>query len=140
MDRIRERIKTAASALTALQEVIGLENVSVIQRDAAIQRFEYTVEAIWKAARIYLLDEEGLDAASPKRVLRECHKVGLLSEEETALGLQMVDDRNLTSHTYHEGLAISIYSRLEDYARLMHKWLQAIEEHIGPGEERAECR
>ena len=91
--------------------------------------------------RIYLFGSRARGepvASSDCDIGRECHKVGLLSEDETVLGLQMVDDRNLTSHTYHEGLAISIYSRLEDYARLMQNWLQAIEDHIGPGEEEAE--
>jgi hypothetical protein len=31
----------------------------------------------------------------------------------------MVDDRNLTTHTYHEGLAAGIYEKLVGYAELM---------------------
>ena len=128
MERLRQRIETTSSALHTLREVIGTENVPVIQRDAAIQRFEYTVEALWKAARVYLLEMEGIEAASPKRVLRECRKIGLLSESEAVLGLQMIDDRNLTSHTYHQGLAERIYEQLVEYAGLMEKWLQAMQD------------
>ncbi len=123
MDKYQQRLKTAEAALKTLFEVIGLPQVSVIQRDAAIQRFEYSFEAVWKAARAYLLEVEGMDVASPKKVLRASGEIGHLSDSQVSLGLQMVDDRNLTSHTYHEGLAQSIYERLVPYAELMGTWL-----------------
>ncbi len=128
MDRHEQRIKTAEAALKTLIDILDSPGLNDIQRDAAIQRFEYSFEAVWKAARAYLFDVEGIDAASPKRVLRESRNVGLLSDEQTALGLQMVDDRNLTSHTYHEGLAQKIYEKLEIYAGLMQSWLHSMKQ------------
>ncbi len=124
MEKYQQRLKTADSALKTLFEVTGLRQASVIQRDAAIQRFEYSFEAVWKAARAYLLEVEGIDVASPKKVMRVSGEIGLLSEEQVSLGLQMVDDRNLTSHTYHEGLAQRIYEQLPPYAELMGVWLE----------------
>jgi len=123
MDKYRQRLKTADAALKTLSELAGLRKASIIQRDAAIQRFEYSFEAVWKAARAYLLEVEGIDVASPKKVVRASGEIGHLSEEQVVLGLQMVDDRNLTSHTYHEGLARRIYERLHAYAALMGVWL-----------------
>lgn len=130
MDRYQQRLKTAETALKTLFEVIGLPRVSVIQRDAAIQRFEYSFEAVWKAARTYLLEVEGIDVASPKKVLRASGEIGQLSEDQVSLGLQMVDDRNLTSHTYHEGLAQRIYDRLPPYAQLMGEWLAKMKSSV----------
>jgi nucleotidyltransferase substrate binding protein (TIGR01987 family) len=130
MERLYIRIASASKALTALREVVGIGDVSAITRDAAIQRFEFTFEAVWKAAKLYLKEIEGLDIGSPKGVLRASLEVGLLSENETSLGLEMVDDRNLTSHTYNEGLAVSIYERLDDYARLLSIWLKRMKERI----------
>ena len=127
MDRYEQRLKIAEAALQTLFEVVGMENVSEIYRDAAIQRFEYSFEAVWKAARTYLFEIEGIDVASPKKVLRQSRNLGLLSDEQTALGLQMVDDRNLTSHTYNAGLAERIYERLKDYANLMQVWLNSLQ-------------
>lgn len=69
-----------------------------IIRDATIQRFEFTVEAVWKLAQLYLREQEGLDLGSPKRVFRECFHVGILDENETQKALEMIDDRNLTIH------------------------------------------
>ena len=126
MDKLTEKLDTACNALKTLQELIGQENIPIIHRDAAIQRFEYTFEATWKAAKIYLTRIEGIEAASPKKVIRSCFQVGILTEKQTQLGLEMVDDRNLTSHTYHKGVAEGIYCRLADYAGLMQHWLDAM--------------
>ena len=57
-DLVNERIQIAQQALSAFQELVGKEQVSAVERDAAIQRFEYTFEAVWKAAQRYLLIRE----------------------------------------------------------------------------------
>ena len=44
MERLTERLAMARRALSTLQEVTRLEHPSRIERDAAIQRFEYTCE------------------------------------------------------------------------------------------------
>ncbi|MDY7036481.1 MAG: nucleotidyltransferase substrate binding protein [Thermodesulfobacteriota bacterium] len=66
MERLREKLSSAQRALSTLKELTGMENVSVITRDAAIQRFEYTFEAVWKAGKLCLKVIEGLDIGSPK--------------------------------------------------------------------------
>ncbi|WP_315863414.1 MULTISPECIES: HI0074 family nucleotidyltransferase substrate-binding subunit [unclassified Thermosynechococcus] len=126
MDRLRERLVVAQRALATLQELPLGKRTDTIIRDAAIQRFEYTLEAIWKAAQLYLREREGLDIASPKGVIRACLAVGLLTPEEGRLALKMVDDRNLTVYTYNETLADAIFSRLAQHAMLMDRWLAAL--------------
>ena len=71
-------------------------------------------------------DVEGLDVGSPKGVARACFQVGLLSEQQVRLALAMVDERNLTVHTYNEKLAEQIFSKLAGYAELMEVWLSEI--------------
>lgn len=126
MDRLRERLVVAQKALATLQELPLGERTDTIIRDAAIQRFEYALEAVWKVAQLYLREREGLDIASPKGVIRACLAVGLLTPEEGRLALKMVDDRNLTVHTYNETLADAIFSRLAQHAMLMDRWLAAL--------------
>ena len=79
MERLKARLSSARRALETLKELSGIEKVTVIQRDAAIQRFEYTFEAVWKAGRLYLKEVEGLDIGSPKGVIRACMKTGVLN-------------------------------------------------------------
>ncbi len=128
MERLKERLAIARRALSTLQELVRLEHPSPVERDAAIQRFEYTCEAVWKAAQRYLLEVEGISAGSPKGSIRACRDVGLLSDDQATIGLEMIDDRNLTVHTYNEAVAEDIYSHLPQYAGLLAVWLTAMEE------------
>lgn len=130
MERLRERLSVARHALSSLEELVVLERPSRVERDAAIQRFEYTCEALWKAAQRYLLVVEGLSLGSPKGCIRACRDVGLLTDEQAAVGLEMVDDRNLTVHTYNEGVAERIYRNLSHYAGLLAAWLEAMAERV----------
>jgi hypothetical protein len=66
MERTGERLALARRALGTLEELVGAPPASLLVRDAAIQRFEYTFEATWKAAQIYLREVEGLEVGSPK--------------------------------------------------------------------------
>jgi len=127
MERYRERLAVARQALGTLDEILAIAEPSKIARDAGIQRFEYTLEAVWKAAQVYLREFEGLDIGSPKGVVRACRQAGLLSEDGAMRALRMIDDRNLTAHTYNESLAQAIFGRLPEYARLMHVWLDAMD-------------
>ena len=100
---------------------------TVIVRDASIQRFEYTFESVWKVLKEYLDALEGVVCNSPKQCFREALKAGLLTVEETELCLAMTDDRNLTSHTYIEAVAASIYRKLSEYHEVMSRLLTAIQ-------------
>lgn len=134
MDRLKERIAIAHRALGTLEELLEKGLTDAIIRDAAIQRFEYTFEALWKLAQRYLQVIEGIELASPRAAIRASFQVGLLDESQTKLALEMTDDRNLTTHTHNESLADTIGSHLGAYATLMRHWLSAIEQRKAVGE------
>ena len=125
MATLSDFVASAARALATLDEVLS-EPYSVFIRDASIQRFEYTFEAVWKLLKEDLLDVEGVVCASPKACFRQALPAGLLSEEEVLVALEMTDDRNRTVHTYHEGLADRIFARLHGYRDLMRRLFEAI--------------
>lgn len=133
MERLRARLTAAQRALGTLEELSGLASPTRIERDAAIQRFEYTFEACWKAAQRYLLVVEGLSVGAPKGCIRACREVGLLADEQAVVGLEMVDDCNLTVHTYNEAIAVQIFRNLDRYARLLAHWLSAMASRIESG-------
>lgn len=107
-----------------------MDDPTDVQRDAAIQRFEYSFEAVWKAAQRYLSVVEGLETGSPKAAIRASHEVGLLDEEQAQTGLEMTDDRNLTSHTYNAVLAEAIYRRMAGHAATLRAWLEAMQKRV----------
>ena len=130
MERLKERLAVARRALGTLAGASRLVPPSQVERDAAIQRFEYTCEAVWKTAQRYLQKVEGLSIGSPKGSIRASREVGLITDEQAAVGLEMIDDRNLTVHTYNESLAEEIYRQLPSYADFLASWLTAMEERM----------
>ena len=69
----------------------------------------------------------GLELASPKSVIRACAQNALLTEADARLAMDLVDDRNLTSHTYNEVLAQAIWSRLPTHLSVLQRWVAALE-------------
>lgn len=144
MERLSLRLQTALAALETLRDALAaLETEDApapegappldklrqktIERDAVILRFQYTFETVWKAAKAYLDVIEGVDAASPKAVIRQCRLSGVLDEQDAALALRMADARNLTAHTYNEALASEIQANCRPFASLMGRWLSAMQ-------------
>ncbi len=71
-----------------------------------------------------------MECNSPKSCMRELFRNRYITEEELQELLRMVDDRNLTVHTYHEELAENLFGRLKDYARLMRKVGETLERRL----------
>ena len=115
-ERFSERQSAVLNAAARLDEIAALPETDIV-RDAAIQRFEFTFVLVWKALQLYL-EREGFESGSPRAVLKRAFIVGMISDQDEAdIWLQMLDDRNLTSHAYDEALAVRIYTRIvHDYA------------------------
>lgn len=128
MDPLERKLSNAEQALKRFQEILARPADEVI-RDSAILRFALSVETAWKAARAFIVQvnsPEKLTSASPKPIVRESQIAGLLTEAEAVAALAMMDDRNLTIHTYDEEKASELYSRLPAHAELIDLWLKAM--------------
>lgn len=116
------KLETFKKALTTLGEALDAhaqdEGDSFI-RDASIQRFEYSFELCWKACKVFLLERFGTNAPSPKECFRALRVNNLVSDAETEKLLQMVDDRNKTTHTYDEVFAKQLIERIKEYHAVM---------------------
>ena len=58
MERLKERIVLAGQALQRLHELALRVDLTEVERDALIQRFEFSFEIVWKVAKDYLSVEE----------------------------------------------------------------------------------
>ena len=126
MERLRQRLTLAEKALATLDEVETLALPDAVARDLTIMRFIYTFEACWRALQRYLNLVEGVDVETPKACMRGARDAGLLTDQETETALVMVDDRNLTVHTYNEQLAIQIIGRMAGHVSVMRSLLAAM--------------
>ena len=112
-DKLRNLLRLLALALARLESALDQPPNEFI-RDSAIQRFEFTFELFWKSLKAYA-EESGVEAYSPRDTFRTAFQLGLLQEDGT--WFQMLADRNLTSHTYNEATASSIFAHLPAYLR-----------------------
>ena len=129
---LAKKLADFGSALKRLEEAynrtieLGGNDERSFFRDSTIQRFEFTLEIAWKSIKSFLLDHEGIECRSPKGCIREFHSAGYITESEAVTLLQMIDDRNLASHTYHESLADEIFDHIGGYIPLLKKIFGAV--------------
>ncbi len=129
MEKLKKRYTTLLQAYKTLEEILesfppkdkisAPEKLIAIYRDAAIQRFEFCYDLTWKFLKLYLFEKEGIEAKSPKATFQACYKSGLTNEKETEQLLNMIEDRNLTTHIYDRATAIEISNRIEKHYQLM---------------------
>ncbi len=126
MERLTRRLRDAESALARFGEILAVEAPTDVERDAAVKRFEFTFEAVWKAAQRYLAVMEQVEAGSPGAAVRACREVGIGDEDAAEARLQAAKDRNLTSHMYREEVAAAIFARLPGHRDTLAAWFADI--------------
>src|SRR5688572_15347364 len=100
-DEIRwhQRLSNLENAMSSFLEACEQGEYSELERAGLIQLFEVSFELSWKTLKD-LLFVEGIEAKSPREVLRESHAYGILDEIDT--WLEALENRNLLAHTYDE--------------------------------------
>lgn len=118
-ERFTERQADVRESASRLTEAVAQPESELI-RDATIQRFEFTFEVVWKTLKLYL-ERQGHECGGPRPTLKKAFAENLIpTPEEADHWLQMLEDRNLTSHAYDEALASQIYQHIvRDYAPLL---------------------
>lgn len=110
-EKAKLSLKKFSSALERLGEAVAAPP-SPLRSDAVLQRFEFTFELCWKALRIHLSENEGIEVSSPKGTLKEAFRQGLIVDAEEQPFIQMLEDRNLSTHVYDEREALEIFNRV----------------------------
>lgn len=97
--RWRQRFENLSKAFSLLAEAAEATELSRLEQEGLIQRFEYTFELAWKTAKDYL-EAQGIAATYPRDVLKQAFQSGLVRDGET--WLDMLESRNMLAHTYDE--------------------------------------
>jgi len=120
-------IEKFEKALKKLKEGVKVAQTE-IERDGVIQRFEFTFELFWKTLKI-ILQYKGIEARSPRSAIKEGFRAGLLDDDE--IFLDMLEDRNLTTHIYEESTAEEIFKRIKQvYTPSLEKALTWLKERV----------
>ncbi|ASK62357.1 nucleotidyltransferase [Virgibacillus phasianinus] len=114
-------------ALARLEEALDEDDMNSLYIDGTIQRFEFTFELFWKTIK-RLLEEEGIEAKTPKETLKQAYAIDWLQDEHA--WLQMLRDRNETSYVYDENKARQIYENIVDYFPKMKRTFKQLNERF----------
>ncbi|GAB2489780.1 nucleotidyltransferase substrate binding protein [Algoriphagus taiwanensis] len=96
-----QRLDNFQKAVNLLLEVesMDLGELSQLEKEGIVQRFEYTLELGWKTLKDKM-ESDGLilDRISPKVVLKEAFQTKYIDQID--IWMEMINDRNLLSHSY----------------------------------------
>lgn len=113
MNRLEERKADYIKALSRLQDALNKDLDDDIIIDGIIQRYEFTFEQAWKVMKLYLEDQGILDEAlAPRSTIRSAFKHKVI--EDGDMWIEMMLDRNRTSHMYDEETAKQIVQSIKD--------------------------
>jgi nucleotidyltransferase substrate binding protein (TIGR01987 family) len=98
-------------------------------RDSMIQRFEFSVDLIWKFLKSYLEEKEKTipESNTPRSIFRTMCNSKLITEKESETLLDMVSNRNKTSHIYKEEISDFIAKQIPNYYKLMNNIISRIQ-------------
>jgi nucleotidyltransferase substrate binding protein (TIGR01987 family) len=132
--RWKQRFENYRRALATLQRAAALAQqrpLSELEQQGLIQGFEFTHELAWNVLKDFL-EEKGITGLIGSRdATRTAFQNGLIADGET--WMDMIKDRNLSSHTYQLALAtriandilIRFYPAFEAMARNMAGFLDS---------------
>ena len=93
-------------------ELAGQRPLSKLEEQGLIQAFEFTHELAWNTLKDFLESRGVQNLYGSKDATRKAFETGLL--ENGAVWMDMVQSRNLTSHTYDEAIAARIAAAICD--------------------------
>jgi nucleotidyltransferase substrate binding protein (TIGR01987 family) len=96
--------------------------------DLAVKRFEFTYEMAWKAIKRHL-DYEGIEALHPRACFKEAFSQKLIADQQ--VWLDMIEQRNLSSHVYSLAEIAGILRRLAEFRVAFDGLLQQLEQQYG---------
>jgi nucleotidyltransferase substrate binding protein (TIGR01987 family) len=104
--RWQQRFANYCRALQELETFFQPPALNQREQQGLIKAFEYTFELAWNTLRDLLRSQGDANLLGCRDTLREAFRLGLISNGEA--WMLMIQDRNLTSHTYNRSTADAI--------------------------------
>lgn len=99
--RWKQRFENFERAFRLLQEPLerGSGELSDLEKEGVIQRFEYTFELAWKTLKDYLVySGVAFDQITPRSVIKQAFAAKIIADGQA--WIDMLEQRNMMSHTY----------------------------------------
>ncbi|WP_198669903.1 nucleotidyltransferase substrate binding protein [Cognataquiflexum aquatile] len=98
--RWKQRFQNYEKAMGYLEQALQIPNPDIVQKAGIIQFFEMSFELAWNMVKDYLEDQGFVDIKSPRGALKKAFEMNILENGHDWMDL--LQDRNLTAHTYDE--------------------------------------
>ena len=98
-----------------------------IIRNGQIQKFEYTVELLWKTLKKFFEVKREKIFLYPKDTIKACFAEEIIDETNYIILIDAIDGRNMLSHVYKIEMFDIIYPQLDSYAKAIRYTITAIE-------------
>lgn len=121
-----ERFSIAVGQKNELEQ----EGFADVYPDLVMQRFEFTYEMAWKAIKRYL-SFVGIDCTNPRSCFKEAFAQGLIKDED--VWLDMIEKRNLSSHTYDENEIKAVLEKVGSYVDVFENLRSILHSYCGEG-------
>ncbi|MDO6994304.1 HI0074 family nucleotidyltransferase substrate-binding subunit [Brachyspira innocens] len=101
--RWKQRFYNFEKAFNLLKSVFEekeINELSLLEQEGVVQRFEYTYELAWKTLKYYLEYNESLNNIdiSPRNIFKEAYSAKIIKSQDEFIDMML--SRNLLSHTY----------------------------------------
>ena len=126
MKRFEERKEDLKKATNKLNEALK-EEVTDLEIDGILHRFEFTFELAWKTMKD-CLEDQGIvgKIGSPREIIKEAFAAGLIENGE--IWMDMMISRNELSHLYDEETSREIYDNIKEiYILEINKLIQKLD-------------
>ena len=108
--RWQQRFSNYQKALAQLETFAEPPALNEREQQGLIKAFEYTFELAWNTLRDLLRSQGNATLLGSRDTLREAFRLGLIDAGET--WMLMIQDRNLTSHSYNRATADAIAEQI----------------------------
>ena len=109
--RWQQRFANYRRALEQLESFFEPPELNLREQQGLIKAFEYTFELAWNTLRDLLRNQGNETLLGSRDTIREAFRLGLISDGEA--WMLMIQDRNLTSHTYNRATADAIAANIK---------------------------
>jgi nucleotidyltransferase substrate binding protein (TIGR01987 family) len=115
--RWKQRFNNLKKAFLQFEKAINLSeerDLSELEQQGLVQDFEYTHELAWKTLKDFLEYQGDTEVYGSRDASRKAFQLGLLKDGD--VWMDMIKNRNLSSHTYNEETVEEIvYSIKKNY-------------------------
>ena len=86
---------------------------------SVVKHYELLYETFWKYTKFYIIEKFGDDIIGSKNIFRFLQNANVISLNELDLLLEIIENRNATTHQYDQDFSLQIVENIERYFQVI---------------------